>query len=298
MKKLFLAISILSAGAVAIGRLHHATNRAVARSLSQSAECASASNRVIDLNSIADALREETHRKKELLSAQWQTAPADGGANVPASQNAKQLLGPQLRSELGIGWNASEDYVLVSKSLLKRIGLQSFTYAPHISEPARAILNVSPEEQSQVTALVHGLRDEQAIRVQRVEPAGEIVAHYIIAADQPGLEQSISNKFSTQVAAILGPQRADIFLASGWRQLQSDLPLVGPEPVTFTVTRSFSDGESKFIWRKQQGKASQSGPVRYAQYPARWFTMVFPKGWRELAEREGFQLPENFETAK
>ncbi len=298
MKKLLFAISILGIGAVSFGALQRAASSARTTRRSRSLQWVAATNRLAQLTAVLNGLRAETEEKKRFLTSasSFSQVRPDLLKLMQEPWNQPLAALADLRRELGIGWNSSDDYVLVNKSVLKAINLHAFTYAPGLTDPARGILAISRQEESQIGNIIHDVLQEQSVRAQRTEPAGDIVAHYLIPADEPGLEQSISNRFSTEIIGVLGAQRADIFVKSGWPQLRSDLPLVGQEPVSLTVKRSIVNGEPRLVWQKQQAQATSSGPVRYAEYPANWFTRLFPRGWRELAEREHFDLPTNFET--
>src|SRR5262249_34462076 len=136
----------------------------------------------------------------------------------------------ELREQLGIGWDSSEDYVLVSKSLVKKLNLRPF------DKTTRAVLAISPTEESSIQAAIERANASALCHVQRIEPAGDVVAQYTVQADAI-VEQSISNNFSAEINAILGPERAGVCLGVGWRDLRGRLGSPGQEPVTISIRR-------------------------------------------------------------
>src|SRR6266850_1089988 len=301
MKKLLLAFSVFSLAAVSFGTLHQATIRSRAAATSQLNDLVAATNQVIQLQAAVESLRKEARDKQRSLNRQTSQAGVRRDLlDLLENANSKQPAAAwtDLRRQLGIGWESSDEYVLVNKRVLKRIGMHAFTSPPRITGAVRAALGISPAEESQIRTVIQGLRDEQLIQVQRLEPEGDILAHYVIPADDATMEHNISNRFSTGIIAVLGAQRADIFVDDGWRQLRSALPIVGPEPVTFTVKRVAADGGQQLTWQIQKGAAVSSGEVGYAHHPATWFSLMFPRGWREVAERNGFELPQDFEKRR
>jgi hypothetical protein len=297
MKKLLLAFCIFSVGAVSFGTLRHATTQTRAAAAAQLADLAAAATHATQLQATIDSLRKEADEKQLVKRRTSQTVIRHDLLDLLENVNSKQppATWTDLRRELGIGWDSSDEYVLVSKRVLTRIGLHAFSSPPRITDTVRAVLAISPAEESQIKAVVQALRDEQIIQARRLEPEGDILAHYVIPADDTNLEENISNRFAVGVTTALGRQRADVFLDTGWRELRSALPMVGTEAVTFTIRRPAADGEQKLTWQIEKGAAVTSGEVRYAHHPSMWFSRVFPRGWREVAERNGFELPDDFE---
>ena len=138
--------------------------------------------------------------------------------------------------------------------------------------------------------------ENQWLRIERTEPKGDIVAQYTVPAPDPVFDQSISNHFAAEVAAVVGPERADMLLPDAWRELRSGLAPAKPE--TMTIRRAMVDGEPDLICEMKRGDilSDSTSPVRYAHYPSAWFLTLFPGGWKALAEREGFELTQRFLT--
>ena len=203
----------------------------------------------------------------------------------------------ELRQQLGIGWDTSPNYVLVNKRVLKKLQYQRLSgECTSVTDEARDLLGLSPGEQSALGAALDRAREGQWLRIERTEPKGDIVAQYTVPAPDPVFDQSISNHFAAEVAAVVGPERADMLLPDAWRELRSGLAPAKPE--TMTIRRAMVDGEPDLICEMKRGDilSDSTSPVRYAHYPSAWFLTLFPGGWKALAEREGFELPQRFQT--
>jgi hypothetical protein len=198
----------------------------------------------------------------------------------------------ELRRELGIGWDASPDYVLVSKAAIKDLEYQKLVSARRVTDIASDLLGLSPGEQSGLASIIQRVRDGQTRQVQRTEPSGDIVAQYTALPMDPAVATSLSNSFSAGITGVVGQERADFLLPQAWRELSSDLAPSAAD--TLTIRRTIVDGESDLIWETRQGSQVNTQPVRYATYPSMWFLSVFPGGWDDLAQREHFELPAKF----
>jgi hypothetical protein len=199
----------------------------------------------------------------------------------------------ELREQLGLGWEASADYVLVSKRVLKELDYPMFLSALRASDTTCDVLGISSDEQSALKALLKSSREAwQGLAVERTEPNGDVVAQYTVHPPDATAEQSLSNNFAVGLVAALGPERADLALPLAWRELRFDL---GPtETETMTVLRAVIDGEPDLLCEMKQANNSHSDPVRYGCYPSSWFLATFPGGWKTLADRDGFELPPHF----
>ena len=301
MNKLLLSFLVLSAGAIGFGTLHRSAEQTESANSSNVIILQAATNHLVELNKYAMSLREEVADKKDRLKqASLHPNISPDLFKLLAGETASRnpAAWSELREQLGIGWNSSGDYVLVRKSLLKHLNLQPLDKA----DATRAVLAISPPEQTAVNAAVQKAKEAAWIRLQqtelqRTQPAGDVVAQYTIPAADPSFEQAISNRFSAEIAGILGAERADVFLHQGWNELRGQLALTAAEPITMKIRRSVADGEPKFTYQLIQGGSSKIEDVRYAHYPSLWFIALFPGGWEAIAQREGFELPKNFRNS-
>ncbi len=203
------------------------------------------------------------------------------------------LAWTQLRQELGLGWDCSPDYVLVSKRVLPSLEYSRLLSGERASDTACDLLAISAAEKTALRSTLQHMREGQWLNLQRAEPGGDVVAQYTMPPPDPALDQTVSNNFFAAVTSILGQDRADLFSSAAWRELRSDL--APREAETLTIRQTVVDGEPDLVWEMKRGGQTWSDPVRYARYPGSWFLKVFPGGWKALAEREGFELPARFQ---
>jgi hypothetical protein len=300
MKRLALALFLLSSGAVGFGLSSRAIRESQATNALRCQELHGAIGQLAELNKAITTVQAEVVRKK-LKVANTPVVPGFSAGLLelltsnPSGKSRKGNVAgwEELREKLGIDWNNSDDYVLVSKQSLTRFNFSRLYAAERATDTASAVFALSPQEQAGLANALHQARQATISRVQRVEPTADVVAQYTVQPDE-ALQASISNQFSAEITAILGTERSDLFLPSAWRELKPELTPDGSEPVTMTIRRSTGEGGPKFVWELRQGTSVSTDDVRFAYYPSSWFLTLFPGGWETIAAREGFELPKGF----
>src|SRR5262249_55454934 len=120
-----------------------------------------------------------------------------------------------------------------------------------------------------------------------------VVAKYILPAD-PDFSLSLSNNFVTGTLGTLGRERGNLLLdyARSWMQ---ELGLGGTGGAnSLTVTRYPSGSEVHYGFElKYSGNVMTTDVSPYQEFPPA-FLPLFPNGWLDLAQREGFELPKEF----
>jgi len=295
MKKTLMAVFILGAAAISLATLNRTAERQKAARPIREAELRTATNRLVELKAAITTTRNEINEKKRHLRQMQSGNQVD--RELLAWLEGRELSPKrwaQLREELGIGWNCSEDYVLVSKRTLEQLNLEPFDEyeLDRISEAARAVLAITKGEESAIKAAVQRARSEVLARVQRTEPFGDIVAQYSIPTD-PLFVQTITNGFAAEVTAILGEQRAEVFLNQAMSTLTRGLGIraKGKGDTIITIRRAVVDGEPGFSCEIKDADGEHTSKVARGYIPSPWFMMIFQGGWDELARREGFELP-------
>jgi hypothetical protein len=236
-----------------------------------------------------------THSKSMNPDALALLSEATTPKRSPAKQQHTARTLSELRQELGIGWNASADYVLVNKTILAGLNFRRVEWRAGLNEITKDVLSLTPEEQEAVTSAVRSARDT-AVRVPltREEPGGDIVAKYTASAPSPEMNLSLSNQFATEIIAALGSERAALIAPHGWNELRSELYPFQHETLT---VRKTSNPEPDIVWEiTRNGQQVSTGKVRYAQYLTHWFNSLLTNGWQSLADTEGFKLPPKFRT--
>src|SRR5947208_8562910 len=117
MNKLLLVFAVLSASTIGFTALHRAAERAQAARLSHDVEWAAATNRLAELNAASVSLRNEvTVKKSQLRQASSHPRVRSELLSLLEGETSDQHspAWAELRDQLGIGWDSSDDYVLVS----------------------------------------------------------------------------------------------------------------------------------------------------------------------------------------
>jgi hypothetical protein len=298
MKKLLLLFSAICAGALGFGSLHRAAQQTRTATVIRSHEWAASTNRLVEMQQTATQLRREVRDKKERLrQASVHPAISQELLRLMESDELEGTPGAwsELRYQLSLGWEASPDFVLVNKRVLKHLDYPVFDSAERPSETASDLLAFSTSEQSALKSLLKRAREGWlGLTIERGEPTSDIVAQYTVRPPDPASDLSLSNNFASDITGAIGPERAGMLLERAWRELRSEL---GPRAAeTLTVRRTVVDGEPDLIWEMKRGdRVLGNDPVRYAHYPSSWFLTLFPGGWKTLAEREDFELPNTFQ---
>jgi hypothetical protein len=200
----------------------------------------------------------------------------------------------RLLAELGFNWNTSGNYVVVSKESLRNLGVPAVD-ADRLTDAVCSVLAVTPEEragiESLMTRLAGELKDWVIVHAQRLEPQGDVLAKYSLPADSE-FSQSLSNRFAGAVIGALGSERGELMLdyASSW---MLDMRMRGDRPTTLTVRRpqAGADYLPFELERDGGGMGSAVTPANELPYI---FRSIFPGGWADLTQREGFELPKQF----
>ncbi len=298
MNKLLLALSILTAGGVVCARLGVQTTREFASSARSNEEYAYFTNRLSDLAESETALKTEIREKKTLIH----NAPPPVTDNVgllESLSNSKRGAGhggisPKSRKSLGISWDNSPDYVLVSKAALKKMWFIGISPSGEVSPTLCDVLALTAQERTAIEAACQRADATYAAwfktAVAPVAPSGEIVAEYRAPAN-PDLARKIQQQEISTLAALLGPERLDLLPGFGnaWMEAHGSL---GEETVRFTV--HYAANRQPPLWfQMDHGGSSSCADVQPDSFPA-LFRGIFPGGWRDVAQRGGFQLPEEF----
>ena len=301
MKKILLALLILGAGAIAFARLNLLANQSRTSATRSRAECAGLASQVNELAATATDLRGQLEAKKTHLveaSLPSASAPAAGGARSgDSSKTSRRPTPAELRQRFGIGWNNSANFILVSKAALKSMYLRGLDNNGRLTPTACAILGLTPTESAAIEASFKRVEAEHAAwvktAVQRVEPAGDVLADYRLPAN-PELARQFQAEGAAGLLEPLGFDRAKLVYdyAGSWIFQHGKL---GSSSIRFTVRRR-TEGTHPGLWYQQEeiGGSNNSGDVRPGNFPD-LLRGLFPGGWHDLAQREGFELPDDFQ---
>lgn len=298
MNKLILLILAVGAGTTGYAVWSQATRQSRANIQALARQQQVATNDLARAQDTLAALRAEIQGKQDQLGVASRHANISpemmailNGDNKPG-----QLKGwADLRQELGIGWDASADYVLVSKQAIKDVSFNRLYYGGKLSGDSVELLNLTSDEQAAVKAVLNQARAGQWLNVKNTTPVGDsaIAAQLTLAPPDPGFQASESNAFTAGITAAIGPERAGLFLPGAWQEFLSDL---SPQQTEVMTLRWVQNGVQPDLICEVSGgqNVASTSPVRNGLYPAFPMLKLFPGGWPEMAQSMNFQLPSNF----
>lgn len=301
MKRLLIALAIFAAAAGIFCSLKAATEKLrIETRAGQDAW-------QLQTQKIAQISIEHTQLERHLEDLNQQVAAAreadpgrTAGGSVPkpgAKLSPKER--EKLLAELGLNWNSTGDYVVVSKETLRDIRL-SAVRKNKLTGVAGDVLAMTPDERASINATLQSVAaDFQAwaqAHVQSGEPSGDVLAKYTLPAD-PQFMQSLSNTYVSGVFNTLGQERGELMegYSSQW---MSEVGLsdtgTSQDPITLTVKRYQSDDQSRLGYEFSYGGGSMSADVSPWQAVPEPFQSLFPGGWADIAKQAGFALPKEF----
>ena len=125
-------------------------------------------------------------------------------------------------------------------------------------------------------------KDWALAHVERIGPKDDVLVQYSLPEDRV-MSQTISNNFHTALLAALGSERAELTIYSSARDWMCESGILCTKNI---VVRRHADGRLT----AQEGDYSPFDLIKLSYFP-RWLRSVFPNGWADVAEREGFELP-------
>lgn len=258
-----------------------------------------ATNDLIRAEDARTALRAEVQGKQDQLRAvsyHGDITP-EMMAILNGDNRPGQLKGwADLRQALSLGWDASPDYVLVRKQAIKGIWFNKLDMNGNLTDDSVQLLNLTPDEQTAVKAVLDQVRSGQWLNVKNTTPTGDgsIAAQLTLTPPDPEFQAAQSNAFTAGITAAIGSERAELFLGDAWREYSNDLSPQQTDVLTLRWVQN--DGQPDLICDETSGgKNILTMPVRYARYPAFPLLKLFPHGgWQEMAQSMNFQLPPSF----
>jgi hypothetical protein len=300
MKRILIAFTILAVAAGVFCSLKAATEKLRVETRAEQNAWEAQTQKVAQIS--IERTRLETHLEE--LSQQVDSArQADPGARAAGTipkpgtkMSARQR--EKLLAELGLNWNSTGDYVIVSKETLRGINLEGVK-RNKLSGVARDVLAMTPAELESIDATLQRVAaDYQAwaqSHIQRTEPSGDMVAKYTLPADAE-FTQSLSNTVVNGMLDTLGQERGELIegYSADWMQNLGLLQYGFPDsPTTLIVKRYQAGDETHLGLELRHGGNTMSTDVSPWQPMPEAFQPLFP-GWPDLAKREGFELPKEF----
>jgi len=239
--------------------------------------------------------------KQRLAATATNFAQRRADALVPRSGH---ILTPTQRevllAEFGFNWNSTGDYLVVSKQTLRSISLDGVK-GNKLAKVVCDVLAIRPEERATIEATMQqvaaGYKSWAESHVQREEPSGDVVAQYTMPAEAK-ISQSLSNNYVNGILTTLGKERGDLMedysrdwmVALGMNRAGSS-----SGDTTIIVKRYQAGDEMRLGFELRQAGGTMSTDVSPWQPFPEAFKPLFPGGWKDLAAREGFELPKDFQ---
>lgn len=301
MKRLFIIAALGLSAALACGFMRVKQSSAVARASSlqemQSALVNQSAASEAERAKLQETIRDQKTTRagiappKALSPALTAWLLSGNFSEIPAS------LVPELRAELGVSGNTAADFVLISKPTLRTLSPPSPRGKDALPDSFCALLAISPQQKQQLEAALGSARADFAAwakqNVRRDGAEGETVCKYVLPMDQE-VCGSLSNRLMSAVADSLGSQRAELFRTYSDTWFQIEMGYLGGVTNTLSVLRQ-PNGLCYELRRNGPAPFGQmsEGPglINEKYFPPAWRN-VFPGGWTEVSQREGFELPQ------
>ena len=306
MNKILLALAILGVGTAGFVTARQSTNK-LQREASAIHESWIVQTQVlVDAQSDLAQLTERFRALKQNLR-QAETAGNQNSLWSVLATNRTGDLPPDLRErlleELGFTWNSSEAFIVVSKETVRDIRMHTIgNYPPwkgKLTDSAAAVLALTPQERSQIEAAMEGVKtdykDWAISHTERSEPRDDVLAQYTVQGFSATNITTITNNFFTELSNAIGKQRTELIMpyAGVWIEELG----ISDKPTTMILKRS-SDGTKQVLkaqvftsfGTKLQSGAAEPWDISKRAFP-KAFLPLFPNGWADVAEREGFEIP-------
>ena len=306
MNKIVMALAILGAGTAGSLTARHSTIRL------QREAIATREAWIVQTQVLSDAQSEQARlaEHNRVLKQSLRQAEAAGNQNGLWSvleTNRIGHLAPDLREhlleELGFNWNSSEDFIVVSKETVRLMRYNQ--WQGRLIDSVAALLALTPQERSQLKTAMErvqaDLKDWAISHTERSEPRDDVLAQYTLKSAPP---MSLTNNF-TEVFSAIGKERTELMMIGSWQdQYQGSLPAwmkdagMSDKPMTMILKR-FTDGDKQVLkaqvftssgTRPQEGDVAPWNEISKLNFPSA-FRPLFPNGWADVAEREGFAIP-------
>jgi hypothetical protein len=262
-------------------------------------------SRLAEMQSEATVLRAKTGALKRDLG---RFTPAIDPTVLEALQavggtNCSPEILDRILAEFGRAGNSTKDYVLVSKAVLANAKLKPLKTLPEgekLTDTVRRILALTPDEQRAVELAFAVALDTVTTwakaNLQREGPSEDRLVRYTIPAD-PQFEQNLTNRLFSEINTAIGDERRKLLQSFfSYNRIQED-GAIGEYTNIFSLHRvSQPPGlayRAGWKWQNHEAINTFPEPIKTNRFPYAFF-FVFPGGWKEVAQREGLELPEEF----
>ena len=305
MKRLLLALTIFAAAGACLCALSYTAGRK--RQQFQAAQTAwrTQTQQLGEAQAEQAALAAKVRDLKRELRSAAATPPMDPALVNFLRTNDTRFASPEMQDKLlaglGRGGNSSGGYVLVSKAALKTTTLRPLKTFPNghkLTDTVRGVLAITPEEQHSVEAAFAEAFEADAVwakaNMRREGPDGNLLVRYTLPTD-PAFEQALTAKLFSTINTAVGDERGSLLRAYfDSHRFHEDGGIVDRTNILEVHRVPGQPGlgyRSGWRWENSEAINTYPEPIKPNKFPAAFF-FVFPGGWQEVAQREGFELPE------
>lgn len=301
MKQLFLASLITAGAATSFFGIQTQSTRLQEMTDERREQLQAQTARLEQMRTKRDQLQEQVNDARLNANTPDLSVQVDDLAEEFARtglKNPSPAQADRLRAELGFNWNSLRDYVIVSKKSLPRISVTAIRNGK-LTDAARAALVITPDEQTAIEGELERVDSEYKTwalaHAKREEPTGDVMAKYVLPADTQS-SNSLQSLSAVVRSTLNSDERDQLFFRYSWHwgdAHQLTVPALEGKlcQTTMTVRRS---GNSLTLDLEQPNSSISSSITPSQSFPEA-FLPLFPGGWPDLAQREGFELPKEFQ---
>jgi len=318
MKRFILTFFSLSAATATFCWSHQITAFQQQEAAARQLDWLAASNRLNVAGVQKQTLQDRNHQLKLQLADAAQDASGKkqlAGFSVPQPGALSPEQSEQLLAALGFSWNASSNYIVVSKQTVSNICFAAI-HDEKLTRAALGVLAISPDEQAgleDLLARVHGQYVSWLTNhAQKVPPGSNEIFRIELPSDL-AFFNGLSNAFVSGARDIVGPERGELLanLSLNW---MDDHNMGITKNATFSVTvrgQGTKDptGHTNYDYEYRAEQAVDAGVmhgnvgfqsrlIRPEEPVPAFIQPLLPSSWTEIAQREGFELSRYYYVTK
>ncbi|MEO7300144.1 MAG: hypothetical protein ABI042_16390 [Verrucomicrobiota bacterium] len=311
MKKIIFALAVFVITGIGFVALSNVSNRRQQQLNTHQADWLVRNQQLDQIQAEHATLATQVRDLKRKLQRSLGATPIDPGLAEFLLSNDIKLATPETQERIlanfGSGENSSDNYVLVSKAALTNSvlkPLKNFPNTEKLTDAVRGVLAITPEERQSVESIFaeafDALGDWAKANVQREAESGDMLARYTIPADS-AFAQMQTNKLFSNISAVIGEERGELMRKFfQHNRIYSDGGIGDGTNILSIHRISASPGfgyRAGRKWDRSETINTYPEPIKPNRFPAA-FRFIFPGGWEELAQREGWELPKDFQEKK